>query len=161
MATAVGAITLAGIMTTYVMSLKGFSAVSNYTEIHTSGRKTIDLFSRDMRAVNSIVSYSASNLVVTIPTAFTSSGSVSSTKTITYSVNRGALYRADSSTGTKMLATNIYSIAFSLYDKVGATTSVASTAKGIQIDVQLRKRVISQIQSEDYLSARYDMRNKP
>lgn len=158
---AIGGLVMSGIVTTYIMSVKGFQAISNYTEIHASGRSAIDRFSRDMRAVNAIVSFNSSNLVVTVPTAFTTSGSVSSSKTITYAVNRGALYRTDSTTGTRMLATNIHALTFYLYDKVGSNTTVVSTAKGIQVDLQLRKRVISQIQSEDYLSARFDMRNKP
>ncbi len=158
---AIGGIVMGGITTTYIMSVKGFQAISNYTEIHASGRSAIDWFSRDMRAVNSIVSFNSSNLVVTIPTAFTTSGSVSTSKTITYSVNHGGLYRTESTTGTRMLATNIHALTFYLYDKVGSNTTVLSTAKGIQVDLQLRKQVISQIQSEDYLSARFDMRNKP
>ena len=73
----------------------------------------------------------------------------------------GALFRTDSSTtNTDMLATNIYSLTLALYDHVGSNTTLVSTAKGIQIDIKLRKQVISNIQSEDYLSARVDMRNK-
>jgi prepilin-type N-terminal cleavage/methylation domain-containing protein len=160
-AAALGGLVMAGITTTYIMSVKGFRAISNYAEIHAAGRAAIDRFSRDMRAVHSIVSFSPSNLVVTVPTDFTASGGVSSSKTITYAVQQGALYRTDSTSGTRLLATNIHALTFSLYDKVGSNTTVLSTAKGIQLDLRLRKRVLSQIQSEDYLSARFDMRNKP
>lgn len=161
-ASAIGALILGGITTTYIFSLKSFRAISNYAEIHADGRLAVDYFSRDVRAVNSITSFNASNLVATIPTAFSSSGAVISNKTVTYSMSKGALYRTDSSTGkTSMLATNIYQLTFSLFDKVGNSTTLTGNAKGIQVDIQLRKIVISKIQSEDYLSARLDMRNKP
>lgn len=162
MASAIAALVLGGIMTTYVFSLKGFRSVSNYTEIHASGRKAIDVFARDIRAVSSISSFSASNLVVVIPTNFTSSGSVNGSKTVTYTCSGGALKRTDSSTGiTSSLATNINQLTFSLFDRLGSNTTVLSIAKGIQVDVTLRKTVMNQIQSEDYLSARMDMRNIP
>jgi hypothetical protein len=48
-----------------------------------------------------------------------------------------------------------------LYDKLGSNTVVLSNAKGVQVDIRLRKYVINQVQSEDYLSARLDMRNTP
>jgi prepilin-type N-terminal cleavage/methylation domain-containing protein len=160
---AIGSITLAAILTTYVFSLKSFQAISNYSEIHAAGRKAVDHFSRDIRAVNNIASFNAASyLRVTIPTNFAANGAITGVKTITYSYNNGALYRTDSSTGTtSMLATNIYQLSFTLYDKLGNPTSVPANAKGIQVDIRLRKFVISQIQSEDFLSARLDMRNTP
>jgi len=159
---AIATFILAGLVTTHILSLKSFRALSNYAEIHADGRNAVDQFSRDMRSVYSISYYDSSNLVVLIPTAFSSTGGVLSNKTISFSLSNGALRRTDSSTGaTSMLATNVYKLTFSLYDKVGTATIVRSTAKGVQVDIRLRKSVMNQIQSEDYLSARLDMRNKP
>jgi len=154
-------ILLAGIVTTYMFSVKGYQAVSNYRLIHASGRKAVDYFAKDIRGVSAINTYSTNSLVVTIPTTFSTSGSITATKTVTYAYSKGALYRTDSSTGfTDMLATNIYSLTYALFDHLGSNTTLISSAKGIQVDIKLRKYVISQIQSEDYLSARLDMRNK-
>jgi Tfp pilus assembly protein PilW len=159
---AIGAFILASVLTTYVFSMKGLRAIANYDEIHSDGRHAVDVFAQDMRGVNSVTSFSASSLTVTIPTSFSSSGSVTSTKTVRYYLNSAALYRTDSSTGnTDMLATNICQLTFSLYDKLGNGTAVPSSAKGVQVDIKLRKYVLSIIQSEDFLSARYDMRNVP
>lgn len=162
MASAVGAIVMGGIVTTYIISLRGFRAISNYTEIHADGRYAMDKFARDMRAVNDIASFTASSYIrVTIPTNFTSSGAVSGVKTITYSYSSGSLYRTDSSGGGMvMLTTNILSFALNLFDKAGNTTTVTSSARGIQLDMTLRKRVVSQQQTEDFLTARLIMRNK-
>ena len=160
--TAIGVVVIAAVLTTYILCLKQFNAISNYAEIHRGGRASVDQISQDIRGVSSISSFSSTDLMVTIPTAFSSAGSVVSNKTVTYTLQNGALWRTDSSTGkTAMLTTNINSVTFSLYDKLGNPTTVLSTAKGVQVDLRLRKTVMSQIQSEDYLSARLTMRNIP
>ncbi len=160
---AIMTVILAGVLTTYITAIKGFAATSNYWEIHRGGRKSVDTIARDMRSVCSVVSYpNSSNITVRIPTAFDSSGNITSTKTVSYLINRGVLYRADSSTGfIDRLATNIVTLTFTLYDRVGNVTTSTNTMKGIQVDIKLRKYVMSTIQSEDYLSARWDMRNMP
>jgi Tfp pilus assembly protein PilW len=163
MGLSIGSFLVAGVLTAYTFSVKGFRAVANYAEIHQAGRHAIDVFSRDMRAVSGISSFSKTNLNVIIPTAFSATGTVISNNVIRYSCRGGALYRLDSQTGANtMLATNLYSTdVFTLYDRVGNTNGVTiTTAKGVQVDLKLRKYVISVIQSEDYLSARLEMRNK-
>jgi prepilin-type N-terminal cleavage/methylation domain-containing protein len=160
---AIATTVLVGILATYILAVKGLVAVSNYAEIHHGGRKSADTIAKDMRGVSSISSFpNPSNIVVVIPTSFNSSGAITGSKTITYSMSNGALYRRDSITGlTSQLATNIYQLTFTLYDRNTNVTTQVSSAKGVQVDIKLRKTVISQIQSEDYLSARWDMRNIP
>jgi prepilin-type N-terminal cleavage/methylation domain-containing protein len=163
MGLAIATMVLVGILATYILAVKGLTAVSNYAEIHSGGRRSADTIAKDMRGVSSISSFpNPSNIVVVIPTSFSSSGVITGSKTITYSMSNGALYRTDSNTGfAKQLATNIYQLTFTLYDRNTNVTAQVSSAKGVQVDIKLRKTVISQIQSEDYLSARWDMRNIP
>ena len=161
-ATAIGSFILIGVMTTYIVSLKGFTAIANYREIHAGGRLAVTYFAKDMRGVSSIASFpNSSNITVTVPTAFNSSGTVTSSKTVSYTTSNGCFYRYDSSTGsTDKLAGNISQLTFTLFDLLGSSNSVAlANAKGVQLDIKLRKTVMNQVQSEDYLSARYDMRN--
>ena len=163
-ASSIGALILGAVTTTYVISLRGFSSVSNYALIHADGRTAIDNFARDIRAVNNIASFTASSyLRVTIPTNFTSTGAVSATKTITYQCTSGGLYRTDSGTAkTTLLATNITSLLFTLYDSTGNTSGVTTVnAKGIRIDLMMRKMTAGKTNSEDNLSARLIMRNVP
>ncbi len=162
-ACAIGTVVLGGICSTYIIATRGFMAISNYRELHTDGRLAIDVLGRDLRAVSQVTSCNPSNIVVIIPTAFSSSGNVISNKTLTYSLLGGALFRADSETAkTSRLVTNLYNQnLFTLYDKLGSNTTVTSVAKGIQIELKFRKNIVSQIQSEDFLSARLDMRNVP
>lgn len=158
---AIGTLILGAVISSYLVSVKSFYAVGNYTEIHRDGREAVNYFAKDMRAVSLINSYNASNITVTIPTAFNNSGIAISNKTVQYTYQRGALYRYDSSLGyNQMLATNIYFLSYSLYDRIGSNTTLTSVAKSIAVEIRLRKYTISQIQSEDYISARLDMRNK-
>ncbi len=161
-AMAIGSIIMAAVMTTYIISIRGFRAIANYAEIHGDGRLAIDYFARDMRGVSAIVKFGSSYLVVTIPTEFSNTGSAIAQKTVIYSISNGTLYRTDSATGTtSALAHNIYHLQFQMYDKVGNPTTLTSHAKGIQVDIKLRKNVQRQFQTEDFLSARLDMRNVP
>lgn len=158
----VGAFILAGVLSTYVYAVKGFRAIGNYVEIHQGGRRAVDQFSQDVRGVSGITAFSSTNLIMTIPTAFNNTGGAISNKTVSYYLKSGTLFRTDTSTGiTNDLCPNIYQLTFTLYDRIGSNTSLRTIAKGIQVDIQLRKYVMSQIESEDYLSARLDMRNTP
>src|SRR2546426_6257573 len=107
MGSAIGVIVLAAVLTTYTLCLKQFRAISNYVEIHRGGRKAVDQFSQDVRGVDSVTTCNKTNLVVKIPTAFSSSGSVISNKTVTYmaNTNNGTLWRTDSSTGKSAMLT--------------------------------------------------------
>ena len=162
-ASAIGAMILTGVATTYIMSLRGFAAMANYNQIHGDGRTAVNYFAKDMRAVTNIIYFpNPSNITVVIPIGFSTSGAVTNTASVSYSTSAAALYRFDSRTGnTDLLATNIDLLTFTLYDLAGKliTNGVSSTAKGIQVEIHLRKTIGSQAQTEDYLSARYDMRN--
>ena len=163
-ASAIGTLMLVGIMTTYVLSVRAYQGINNYAQIHGDGRKAIDRFALDMRSVSSVQSMNNSmsnaTLVVTVPTNFV--GSVPLNTTVTYTWSGGAFYRTDSSTGrTSLLATNVYSAAFSLYDKNLSSTNVVAQARCAQVDIKLRKYVANMPQTEDYLSARLAMRNTP
>lgn len=161
-ATAIGAFTLVGAMTTYVVCLRSFAAISNYDRMHGDGRLAVTYFAKDMRAASAITSYpNSSNITVSIPTAFNSSGTVTASKTVSYTTSVGGLHRVDSSVGSSdLLATNINQLTFTLYDLLGNSNNVAIVnAKGVQLDIHLRTTLGSRIQTEDYLSARYNMRN--
>ena len=124
-ALALTTIIMAAVLTTYAIASRGFRAIANYAEIHADGRLAIDQFARDMRGVNGIVSLGSSNLVVTIPTAFNNTGLALTNKTVTYTLTNKILYRSDSATGQNSpLAYNIHSLDFTLFDKVGNSTTL-------------------------------------
>jgi hypothetical protein len=159
----IGLMIAAGILSTYIVASRGFNAITNYWEIHSDGRMAVDRFAADMRATYQITSFSTNGpLVVRVPVNFNNNGAVQSHKTVTYSYANGALNRTDSTTGkTSMLATNIYALKFQLYNRVGNKETVVANAKAISLELFLRKYTAGKAQTEDFLSARLDMRNKP
>jgi Tfp pilus assembly protein PilW len=160
---AIGSLIMAGVLSTYIMTAREFRAISNYWEIHIDGRHAVDQFALDLRSAGNIGSFATNGpLVVVIPTGFNTDGSWTGSKNVTYRYySAGYLKRTDSSTGTTtMLATNVYNLHFHLFDRVGNPTTVLTESKGIQIEIFLRKYTAGQKQTEDYLSARLDMRNK-
>ena len=159
----IGTFILAGVLTSYVLCARYFYAISNYWEIHSQGRYTIERFACDMRAVSDVASINTnSSLVVTIPITFDNAGNAITTKTVTYSYTNGILNRTDSALNqTDQLAANIYQLQFRLYDRVGNLNTVIANSKSLQVELYLRKFTAGRAQTEDYLSARLDMRNKP
>jgi prepilin-type N-terminal cleavage/methylation domain-containing protein len=158
----IGSIIMAGVLSTYIMTGREFRALSNYWEIHADGRNAIDRFAIDMRAVYGIASFSTNGSIVVKMPYFAGNGTITNTSNITYTYANSMLKRTDGNSGkTSVLATNIYNLKFSLYDRVGNTTTVLSSAKGISIELFLRKFTAGQKQTEDYLSARINMRNVP
>jgi Tfp pilus assembly protein PilW len=163
MGAAIGSIIMAGILSTYIMTAREFRAISNYWEIHIDGRYAVDRFAADMRQVSDVTSFATNGpLVVTIPTGFNSSGVVTSSVTVTYTYTASALKRTLSSpASTTVLSTNVYNLKFAMFDRVGSNTTILANSKGISVEIFLRKYTAGQKQTEDYLSARLDMRNKP
>jgi len=162
MAAAIATFILAAVLSSYICMLRGFTALANYAQIHQQAGIAVEKFAKDMREVNNVASFTSSYLKVSIPTNFTATGTISGTNIITWSYTNQALRRTESITGlTRTLATNVTSLTLSLYDKNGSNTATLSSAKGVQIDIHLRKDVQSRTVSEDFRSARFDLRNVP
>jgi type II secretory pathway pseudopilin PulG len=159
------AIVLAAILTGYTYLLRAFAAVQNYSDIHQMAGSTVAVFTKDMREVSGVSSISSnSSIQVTIPTGFAWNGSITGTKTVTYTYTNSALYRTDSAIGgAKLQATNVYNLVFTLYNNSGVALASNTTTgcKGVQMDLYLRKYVGSNANTEEYRSARVAMRNLP
>ncbi len=162
MGVAIGSIIMAGVLSSYIMCARQFRALANYWEIHSDGRYAVDRFTSDIRSVYDVTSYSSNGpLVVKLP-YFNNGGVVTGSTTVTYTYTAGALKRTVSNpASTSVLATNVYDCKFYLYDRVGNPTTVLANSKGVVIEIFLRKYTAGRKQTEDYLSARVNMRNKP
>lgn len=159
---AIGTFITAGVMTSYIFTMKGFRGLSNYVEIQTDGRRALDWFARDLRAGMAVASCTSNQLVAVLPTTVDSEGQITASNQISYACQGGLLYRIDGRTGqTAPLAKNVAHLTFSLYDATGGITTQASHAVSAQIDVVLKKNVQGKNQITDFLSARLRMRNAP
>lgn len=158
---AIGSFVTTGVLTSYVFSVKGFRGLSNYNEMHQAGRRALDWFARDMRVALRIASYGTNQVVAVLPTAFDSSGNVTSSNSVTHTLSGGRWTRISGNTGaTTLLAEDVDWLNFGLLDAAGNTTTQANRAVTIRIDAHLSKRVVNTAQTEELLSAGYRLRNR-
>ena len=158
---AIGSFVTAGVLTSYVFCVKGFRGLSNYNEMHQAGRRALDWFARDMRVALRIASCGTNQVVAVLPTAFDSSGNVTTSNSVTHILSGGRWTRISGNTGaTTLLAENVDRLHFTLLDAAGNTTTQANRAVTVQIEAHMSTRVISKAQTEDFLSAGYRLRNR-
>jgi type II secretory pathway pseudopilin PulG len=160
-ASACSAIIVTAVLTTFFFLTRAFAAVANHNEMHQQTGAAVAQFSRDMHEVINVGSFTANFLQVTVPTNYTSNGSVGGTKTIRYTVSNGALYRTDSLIGgPRLLATNVTALTFSLFNVNDApvATNSLNSARTAALDLRLRKRVQGKI-NEEARSVRVSLRN--
>jgi Tfp pilus assembly protein PilW len=159
---AIGMILLAAILTTFSVTTRNFKAAANYGQIHREGRYAVDTFAREFRAATTITNVTTNSISLIVPTDFNSQGTATTTLNVRYYQNGAKFHRQVTSTGaTATLCSNVTTVTFSLYDRLGQYTSDRSKAKGCQVDIKLRKTVAGTAQTEDFLSARLTLRNKP
>jgi len=158
----ISAFILAGVMTSYVFTVKGFRSLSNYNEIEADGRRALDWFARDLRAGMAIASCTSNQLIAVLPTTVGPDGQVTTSNQVSYVYQSGSLNRIHAGTGqTTLLAENVTQLTFSLYDVAGNVTTQTSHAASVQIHAVLQKNVQGKNQTTDFLSARLRMRNAP
>jgi len=164
-ATLAATIVAAGIFAAFSMVSRGFSSTGNYADLARDGRTTLDYFARDTRQATGLVSFASNDISMAIPTNFTSSGSVSGTKTIRYYLGSASksntLYRIELGK-TNAVADNVTALQFIPYNTSLSTSGVtAATCKLLQMNLTMRKNTISTTNTEQTLSLRALLRNKP
>jgi Tfp pilus assembly protein PilW len=163
-ATVASTIVATAIFTTFSMVTKGFSSTGNYADLARDGRITLDYFARDVRQATGLVSFAATDITMAIPTNFTSSGSVSGTKSVRYYLGSTSksniLYRVD--LGKTTTVENVSALQFVPYNTSFSTSGVtAATCKLLQMNLTMRKTTIATTNSQSSVSVRALLRNKP
>jgi len=158
---ALSVIILGAVMGTFSATNRAFSAVSNYGLIHKGGRTTVDFLAKDFRKATDITNWATTSVTLEVPTGYTSQGVNSGTMSVRYRQVGTSLIRENlTSGGSRTLATNVSTLTFIMYNRLGNAVSVTNLSKGLQVDVKLSKSVMGVVQTEDFLSARLVMRNK-
>ena len=157
---AIGTFIIAGVLTSYIFTVKGFYGLSNYNEIQADGRRGLDWFARDLRAGIAVVSCTSNQLIAVLPTTVGSNGQVTASNQVTHVYQSGAWYRINGTTGqTMLLAKNITQLTFTLYDATGNVTTQVSHAASVQVSAAFKKNVLGNNQTADFLSVQLRMRN--
>jgi Tfp pilus assembly protein PilW len=158
----IGIVLIAAILTTFSIVTRNFKASANYGLIHREGRYAVDIFSKEFRAATNITNASTNSITIAVPTDFSATGDPVGTMNIRYYQNGTNLVRHVLTTGASTtLVRNASTVSFKLFDRLGQSTSLTASAKGCQVEIKLRKTVAGTAQTEDFLSARLTLRNKP
>ncbi|MFP4069137.1 MAG: PilW family protein [Verrucomicrobiota bacterium] len=159
---------LASITSTFMAFAIGSKSIGAYTEMSSQSRKTLELFSRDIRAADDVTSASKTRVVVTMPDNDFYAG-----ESIEYVFDDlvgifSRIEREEDGTvvSNSVLLDGVERFAFCYYDPLGSLLAYGSPSlllsiKSVQIDSELL-RDISTTDATDYIiSARFMMRNRP
>ena len=142
-AMAIGMVIMAAVLGSYITSWKGFTELGQMQLAHSDARYANQIFSREIRQVNAVSSFSATDITVSIPLTFSSNGTVDTTKIVRFYLDGCELVWDDGGTLNKLIESNncsrrsVSSLTFTLYDAAGAETVVLANAKSIKMDLTL------------------------
>jgi len=174
---------LAVIYSTFMVLAKGAVGVGNYSEMSRQSRNALDIFSNDARAANGLIVaspaqdgsdvVSISGLTFTYPD-YLDSGVAQTEVTYAFTPSSGDssgfLTRTESYAGTatsRMVLQDMNSFKLKFFKAPGADflasagplASVNAWAKSIQLDSELKRKVITTDNTDYIISARFMMRN--
>lgn len=174
---------LAVIYSTFLVLAKGAVGVGNYSEMSQQSRIALDVFSNDARAANGLIVaskaqdggnvVSTSGLTFTYPDYLDSGGAqteVAYVYTAPSGGDSGFLTRAETYSGTttsRVVLQDMNSFKLKFFQAPGASfsatagpvASVDSWAKSIQLDAELKRKVVTTDNTDYIISARFMMRN--
>ena len=159
-ATGVGSLVLASIVTVFVTSNRTFVSMGNYVAMDQASRNALDQMSRDIRKSKNLVTFSTNKLV------FNYSG----TTNLTYEYDSQNRQLLQWKTGglTNVLLSNCDLLTFSMFSNIpqpgGTLSSTTDVKKGKAISVGWRcsKKILGKkVNTEDMQEAQIVIRNKP
>ena len=128
----VGALVLAGVMSTTVFASRSFVAVGNYCDLNDAGRNSIDYISEDIRQANFLVSYTnttSGNALVfqtTDPTSGTNFTLTYAYNALAQTLTRSLGLQGSTLVTNTVLLTNCTYFHFDLYKRNPALTNGGS-----------------------------------
>ena len=159
-ATGVGSLVLASIVTVFVTSNRTFVSMGNYVAMDQASRIALDQMTRDIRKSKNILTFSTNKLV------FNYSGTTN--LTYLYDLESRQLVQWKTGGQTNVLLSSCDLLTFSMFSNIpqagGALTSTTDVNKGKAISVAWRcsrKILGKKVNTEDMQEAQIVIRNKP
>jgi prepilin-type N-terminal cleavage/methylation domain-containing protein len=118
-ATSVGGLAIAMVITAFTFSVTSFSAMGNYADLDRYSRNAVDVLSKNIRNSSALMSFSSNNpmyLQFTNSTAGTSF-------TVNYNALKRTLSYSQNGGSSRLLLTNCDTWSFSLYSKAPILTT--------------------------------------
>jgi len=168
-ASSIGAMVLAGVLSTFLMLGRSGARLYYYNGMETESRRTLEEFAQDVRMASDCTLNSTSSLTLTVPDNYTTNGNQATYALGNVTVNgvtyTSCFYRRPgnaSSTATPyVLIQNVTSCAYSRYDVLGAATSSDIATKRIELTLRVSNSRSTLVAATDNIvSATYLLRNK-
>jgi Tfp pilus assembly protein PilW len=160
---ALGAIVLAGVLSTFLMLGRSGANVANYSMMEMESRRALEELSQDVRMAEAITWNSAQSITLKVPDNYTSTGNQ---VTYAYDSTSKTFYRmpgiASATNPQTTLVRSVASCAFARFNRLNAATAADVTTKRIQLTLAVRRtsQTVASA-SNTILSASYILRNKP
>jgi hypothetical protein len=166
MASTIGSMVMAGVLSTFLMLGRSGANLASYTTMDAQTRRALEDFAQDVRMASDAVWNSDTSMTFTVPGNYTANSNQ-----VTYAWDNTAdsptyhyLYRKpgnDSAATTKTTyIANITSFVFIRYDRLNAATTDDGSTKRVQINMTITSRNSTVVAATDTtLSASFVMRN--
>jgi hypothetical protein len=159
-ATALGTILFAGVMSMFLFANRSFASLTNYLDLDQKTQSALDKMSREIRQVNMLTDYSATNL--------TFQNFDGTTLQYIYNPNGQTLTRISAGVSRTTLLTGCDSLQFSIYQRAPSSndfqpypTTVVADTKVIELTWNCYRTILgSKVNTESMQSAKVVIRKK-
>lgn len=169
MAATLSVVVVGGALSTSLMITRSGINISQYEDMESESRRTLEQFGQDVRMAKRIVWHNANSITLTIPTD--NSGSPTAIANFTYTYDAAAkTFSRTSTAGTTVLLSGIEECTLMGFQLNGQPTHtsaspdwtiVANSTKQLQLSISSRRSQSSQVNStQKVISARFILRNK-
>lgn len=177
-ASSLGTMVLAGVMSTFLMLGRSGANIANYSEMEAQSRRALEEFSQDLRMANAVTWNSATSITLTVPNNYASTlGKVTyayDNSTVDTNPTKQTFYRLPGTAATDALLTtdtfrrgrtrligNVATFSYSRFDRINNPSTLDTTTKRIQLSMTARTTTrTAPGASNIILSASYILRNK-
>jgi prepilin-type N-terminal cleavage/methylation domain-containing protein len=161
-ASTLGTIVLAGVVSTFLMLGRSGANVANYSMMETQSRRALEELSQDLRMAKQIVWNSAESVTLTVPDNYTATGNQ-----VTYAFDNtsGDFYRMPGTTSATNPKTTLVrsatSCTFARFDRKNNATENPLAIKRLQLTLVVRRKSQTvAAASNTIFSASYILRNR-
>ena len=145
------------LLTSYLFIVRGDRSLQNYGEMNAQARKLLEQLGADLRAATDVTDFTATNLILSLPTNLAST----TTQDVTWTFDSGsATVTREDSNGTQTFARDVHTFAFYYTNGSNVQTTSLVEVKQVQLSLRLLRLVASTITSEYVISAQVTMRAK-
>jgi len=148
---------MSGLSESYLFMIKSSISLGNYADMNTQTRIGLEKFARDIRMATNVFTINSNNIDFDVPkvgggfTAITYSYN-STNKTVSRIVGGGG--------GTQVILRDVQNFSIKYYDHLGNTTTSLTFVKRVQLDLTMRRNVLTLENNNHVISAHYMMRMK-